>query len=95
MGAAASANLHPGRTGMFEPVHGSAPDIAGTGRANPVAAVASVGLMLEVLGEAEAARAVESAIADALTSGALPGLGADTGLTTAAIGDLLAAGVRG
>ena len=95
MGAAASANLHPGRTGMFEPVHGSAPDIAGTGRANPVAAVASIGLMLDVLGQPEAAAAVEAAISDALVSGRLPGLGADTGLTTAAIGDLLAAGVRG
>ena len=63
VGFAASANLNPGRTGpsMFEPVHGSAPDIAGQGRANPVAAIVSVALMLEHLGEAEAAAAVAEA----------------------------------
>ena len=41
LGVAASANLHPGRTSMFEPVHGSAPKFAGTGRANPVGAILS------------------------------------------------------
>ncbi|MCO5319261.1 MAG: 3-isopropylmalate dehydrogenase [Microthrixaceae bacterium] len=63
VGFAASANLNPDRTGpsMFEPVHGSAPDIAGQGRANPVAAIVSVALMLEHLGEAEAAAAVAEA----------------------------------
>ena len=90
MGAAASANLHPGQTGMFEPVHGSAPDIAGSGRANPVAAVASIQLLLEDLGETQAANAVGQAIQAALTSRAIPSLGADTGLTTDAMGDLLA-----
>ncbi len=93
MGAAASANLHPGQTGMFEPVHGSAPDIAGTGRANPVAAVASVQLLLEDLGEREAADAVTTAIRDALSTRAIPGLGADTGLTTGDMGTLLAEAV--
>jgi 3-isopropylmalate dehydrogenase len=63
LGTAASANLQPERTGpsLFEPVHGSAPDIAGTGRANPVAAIWSAALMLDHLGEADAARAVEQA----------------------------------
>src|SRR5207245_5390119 len=53
IGRAASANLNPARTGpaLFEPVHGSAPDIAGTGRANPLAAIVSAAMMLDHLGE--------------------------------------------
>jgi tartrate dehydrogenase/decarboxylase/D-malate dehydrogenase len=51
---------------MFEPVHGSAPDIAGKGRANPIGAVWSAALMLDHMGEADAARRVERAI-DAVT----------------------------
>lgn len=50
LGMAASANVHPGRIGMFEPVHGSAPDIAGKDRANPLATVLTVGMMLSFLG---------------------------------------------
>lgn len=50
LGMAASANVHPGRFGMFEPVHGSAPDIAGQDRANPLATVLTVGMMLTYLG---------------------------------------------
>ena len=63
VGFAASANLNPDRTGpsMFEPVHGTAPDIAGQNKANPLAAIISLGLMLEFLGEAEAAAAVAKA----------------------------------
>jgi 3-isopropylmalate dehydrogenase len=63
IGLAASANLNPERTGpsLFEPVHGSAPDIAGTGRANPLAAIRSAAMMLEFLGEAEAATRVAQA----------------------------------
>jgi 3-isopropylmalate dehydrogenase len=66
IGLAASANLNPDRTGpsLFEPVHGSAPDIAGTGRANPVAAVLSSALMLEFLGEDSAAERIRKACAD-------------------------------
>jgi len=95
IGGAASANIHPGGAGLFEPVHGSAPDLAGRGTANPVAAVASIQLLLDFIGEAEAAAAVEAAVAEALRSRRIPGLGADCGLTTAQIGDLLAAAVRG
>ena len=64
IGFASSANLNPDRTGpsMFEPVHGSAPDIAGRGIANPVGQVWSGALMLAHLGEAAAARCVERAI---------------------------------
>ncbi len=66
IGYAASANLNPARTGasMFEPVHGAAHDIVGTGRANPLAAVSSAALMLEHLGEAQAARRLSRAVAD-------------------------------
>lgn len=66
IGYAASANLNPSRSGasLFEPVHGAAHDIAGTGRANPLAAVSSAALMLEHLGEVEAAGRLERAVAD-------------------------------
>lgn len=64
LGYAASANLNPDQTvpSMFEPVHGSAPDIAGQGIANPVAAIWSAALMLEHLGETAAASAILSAV---------------------------------
>ena len=64
IGLAASANLNPARTGpsLFEPVHGSAPDIAGTGRANPLAAVRSAAMMLDFLGEAETAARITKAV---------------------------------
>jgi 3-isopropylmalate dehydrogenase len=64
MGLAASANLDPSRASpsLFEPVHGSAPDIVGTGEADPVAAVLSVGMMLDFLGERTAAARVERAV---------------------------------
>ena len=80
IGFAASANLHPGRVSMFEPVHGSAPDIVGTGRANPTAAVLSGALMLDHLGEKDAADRIRAACADpeSLTG------------TTTEIGDLIA-----
>ncbi|MGA3019220.1 MAG: tartrate dehydrogenase [Bryobacteraceae bacterium] len=68
MGLAASANLDPLRRfpSMFEPVHGSAPDIAGKGVVNPLATILSAGLMLDHLGMNEAAGAVESAVAAVL-----------------------------
>ncbi len=82
IGLAASGNINPERTtpSMFEPVHGSAPDIAGTGKANPIAAIRSAAMMLEFLGEASAAARVEEACA------------ASTGqtATTAEIGDAVA-----
>jgi 3-isopropylmalate dehydrogenase len=66
IGRAASANLNPARTGpsLFEPVHGSAPDIAGTGVADPRAAIISASLLLEFLGETEAATRVSKAVED-------------------------------
>jgi tartrate dehydrogenase/decarboxylase/D-malate dehydrogenase len=69
---APSGNLNPDRTGpsVFEPVHGSAPDIAGTGRANPAGAVLSAALMLDHLGEAEAAADLDAAVSTVLGAGA-------------------------
>ena len=63
IGLASSANLNPARTGpsMFEPVHGSAPDIAGQNKANPIAAILSGALMLEFLGQGDAAKRIEQA----------------------------------
>jgi 3-isopropylmalate dehydrogenase len=95
MGAAASGNIHPGKDGMFEPIHGSAPKYAGKNVANPVAAVASVQMLLDFVGETEAAATVENAIAANLQSRKIPGLTANCGLSTSQIGDLLAAAVRG
>ena len=64
IGRAASANLNPSRTGpsLFEPVHGSAPDIAGTGAADPRAAIISAAMMLEFLGEVDAAARIHKAV---------------------------------
>ena len=65
LGLAPSGNLNPTRTtpSMFEPVHGSAPDIAGSGRANPLAAILSAAMMCDFLGEREAAARLEAAVA--------------------------------
>ncbi|MEM7583624.1 MAG: 3-isopropylmalate dehydrogenase [Acidobacteriota bacterium] len=93
LGLAASANVHPGRTSMFEPVHGSAPKYAGLGTANPVAAVLSAALLLDNIGHTRAAAAIEQAVADSLDTGKTTrDLGGD--LSTSAVGDLLAAAVR-
>ena len=83
IGFASSGNLNPARTGpsMFEPVHGSAPDIAGQAKANPIAAILSAALMLDHLGEGDAADRVRKACAEATTL---------TGSTTE-IGDQVAA----
>ena len=63
LGLAASGNIHPGRCSLFEPVHGSAPDIAGKGVANPLGAIGSMAMMLEHLGEPAAAARVQAAVA--------------------------------
>jgi 3-isopropylmalate dehydrogenase len=63
LGMAASGNIHPGRISMFEPVHGSAPKYAGTGRANPFGAILTAGLMLDHLGHPSEAEAIERAVA--------------------------------
>jgi len=91
IGLAASANINPDRTSpsMFEPVHGSAPDIAGQGKADPTATVLSVALLLEHLGEREAAARVEAAVAaDVAERG-------DRVRSTAEVGKDLAARIAG
>jgi 3-isopropylmalate dehydrogenase len=84
IGLASSANLNPARSGpsMFEPVHGSAPDIAGQSKANPTAAVLSAALMLDFLGETETADRIRAACAE-------PVIG-----STTEVGDTIAARVR-
>jgi len=62
LGMAASGNIHPGRTSLFEPVHGSAPKFAGRNVANPIGAIASAALMLETLGWTEESAAIDAAI---------------------------------
>jgi 3-isopropylmalate dehydrogenase len=84
-GLSASANLNPSRTGpsMFEPVHGSAPDIAGQNKANPVAAILSGAMMLDFLGDTDAADRIRRACADAPSG------------STTEIGDAIAARLQG
>ena len=69
LGLAASANIHPGRISLFEPVHGSAPDIAGKGAANPLGAIGSAAMMLHHLGEPRGAKAIEGAIEEVVRTG--------------------------
>jgi 3-isopropylmalate dehydrogenase len=68
LGVAASGNIHPGRVSLFEPVHGSAPPLAGKGVANPVGAILTTAMMLEYLGHTEASRAVERAVGECVTA---------------------------
>jgi 3-isopropylmalate dehydrogenase len=67
LGMAASGNLHPGRTSLFEPVHGSAPPLAGKNVANPIGAILSTALMLETLGARDESKAIEAAVEAAIT----------------------------
>ena len=92
IGLAASGNIDPSRANpsMFEPVHGSAPDIAGQGKADPTATVLSVAMLLDHVGHPELAAKVEAAVAADLAERA----GAPARSTTA-VGDALAARVRG
>jgi tartrate dehydrogenase/decarboxylase/D-malate dehydrogenase len=94
MGLAASANLNPEREhpSLFEPVHGSAPDIAGQGRANPIGAIWSGALLLRHLGEEAAAARIEAAIARVTSAGIVTGeVGGRS--STAEVGDAIAAEV--
>jgi len=69
LGVAPSGNLHPGRTSMFEPVHGSAPPLAGRNVANPIGAILSAALMLDYLGLKHEAAAIETAVRHAVVGG--------------------------
>jgi 3-isopropylmalate dehydrogenase len=93
MGIAASGNLHPGKTSMFEPIHGSAPKYRGQNKANPLAAINAAGMMLDYLGEKTAAATLDAAISGLLTSGRVKSLGAGE-LPCSEIGDLVTAEVK-
>src|SRR5206468_1152107 len=96
IGIAPSANINPERNypSLFEPVHGSAPDIAGRGIANPIGQIWSGAMMLEHFGESEAAQAVERAITEVLAEGGTrtPDLGGNAG--TKDLGAAVAAAIR-
>jgi 3-isopropylmalate dehydrogenase len=93
LGMAASGNIHPGKTSMFEPVHGSAPKFAGKNIANPIGAIASMALMLEALGAKDEAAAVDAAILKVVKENQVtPDIGGRLGTREA--GDFIAAAVR-
>ena len=91
IGFAASANLNPDRTGpsLFEPVHGAAHDIAGKGIANPLAAIHSAALMLEHLGDNDAAQRILKALSEQSRAMSAPSISTTT-LSTTAVGDAIA-----
>jgi 3-isopropylmalate dehydrogenase len=89
LGLAPSGNIHPGQVSLFEPVHGSAPNIAGKNAANPMGAILTVGMMLDYLGWADEGRAVEAAVREALRDEKIPAeLGGSLG--TREVGDWFA-----
>jgi 3-isopropylmalate dehydrogenase len=93
LGMAASGNLHPGRTSMFEPVHGSAPKYAGKNVANPMGAILSAALMLQYLGLAREAAAIEAAVQQAVeTMNGTAEIGGKLG--TKETGDYIASAIR-
>jgi 3-isopropylmalate dehydrogenase len=93
LGLAASGNLHPGKTSMFEPVHGSAPPLAGKNIANPMGAILSASLMLDHLGLKPEAAAIEAAVRDAVAaSQGTREIGGSLG--TSETGDYIAAHIR-
>jgi 3-isopropylmalate dehydrogenase len=93
LGMAASGNIHPGKTSLFEPVHGSAPPLAGKNVANPIGAILSTALMLETLGAIDESKAIEAAVKAAVTEGQTT---SDIGgsLGTRECGDWIAARVK-
>lgn len=93
MGIAASGNIHPGKFSMFEPIHGSAPKYRGQNKANPLATVEAVRMMLEHIGEMPAANRIAGAVEHVLTSGQVKGLGAGVHSTTE-WGDMLLAALN-
>ncbi len=95
LGMAPGGNIAPGGVSMFEPPHGTAPDIAGKGIANPIAALLTAGLMLEELGEAEAARLLADAVAEVVKEG--QALTPDVGgkASTQEVGDAVAKRIPG
>jgi len=94
MGIAAGGNINPHGVSMFEPIGGSAPKYTGKNVINPLAAICAGGMMLEVIGEDAAARAVEQAVIASLQSGGIVSLAAGKmGMGTTEVGDLVASNV--
>jgi 3-isopropylmalate dehydrogenase len=93
MGIAASANLHPGRVSLFEPIHGSAPKHAGKNVASPVAAIMAMSMMLDYLGEKAASARIEAAVVELICSKRLRGVGTGDHHTDE-VGDLVLAELR-
>ena len=90
LGTASSGNINPGKVSVFEPIHGSAPKYAGKGIASPVAAIGALGLLLDHIGERDAARAVDAAIRDGFRAGRIKGVEAGS-QRTGEVADLVAA----
>ena len=89
LGMAASGNIHPGKTSLFEPVHGSAPPLAGKNVANPIGAILSAALLLETNGAREESKAIEAAVEAAVRDGqTTPDIGGTLG--TREVGDWIA-----
>jgi 3-isopropylmalate dehydrogenase len=84
-------NIHPGRTSMFEPIHGSAPKHAGKNVACPLGMVSAVSMMLDFLGEDRAAARVENAVGELLASKAIPSADTRSGISTSAMGEMVVA----
>lgn len=94
MGIAAGGNINPNGVSMFEPIGGSAPKYTGRNAINPLAAICAAGMMLEFMGEAAAAEAVERAVIASLQSGKIVSLAAGRmGMGTTEVGDLVAGNV--
>ncbi len=93
LGMAASGNIHPGRTSMFEPVHGSAPKFAGKDIANPIGAISSAALMIETLGLKQEAAAIDAAVLKAVRDNQVTA-DIDGKLGTRGAGDYIARAIR-
>lgn len=94
LGIAAGANLNPGGVSMFEPIGGTAPDVAGTGKINPLAAIGAAAMLLSHTGQPAAGAAVEAAVAS--VAGSLPSLAAgEMGMSTSEVADRVCEEVAG
>jgi 3-isopropylmalate dehydrogenase len=94
MGVAAGGNINPEGVSMFEPIGGSAPKYTGKNVINPLASICSAAMMLDILGEAAGAAAIEAAVAD-VTATKLKSMAAgQMGYSTTEVGDLVAERVR-
>ena len=94
MGIAASGNIHPGKVSMFEPIHGSAPKYRGQNKANPIATIEAVRMLLDHIGEPAAAARIQRAIQHVLESGKIKSLGAGAH-STSEFGDIVLKAIEG